>query len=76
MVGICTVTDEHHQNYNHLRAALMFGATPREVLEVTIQSTIYGGMPRSLRALRMLMGILEHRGRAHEITETQLSLDL
>lgn len=76
MVGICTVTDEHAQNYNHLRAALMFGASPREVLEVTLQSTIYAGMPRSLRAMRMLMGILEHRGLAHEITETQLSLDL
>jgi alkylhydroperoxidase/carboxymuconolactone decarboxylase family protein YurZ len=76
MVGICTVLDEAPQNYNHLRAALRFGATPREVLEVTLQSTIYCGMPRSLRATRMLMGILEHRGRTAEITETQLSLDL
>jgi alkylhydroperoxidase/carboxymuconolactone decarboxylase family protein YurZ len=76
MVGICTVLDEEPQNYNHLRAALRFGATPREVLEVTLQSTIYCGMPRSLRAGRMLMKILEHRGRTAEITETQLSLDL
>lgn len=76
MVGICTVIDEEAQAYNHQRAALMFGATPREVLEVTLQSTIYCGMPRSLRAMRMLMRILEHRGRTKEITETQLSLDL
>jgi alkylhydroperoxidase/carboxymuconolactone decarboxylase family protein YurZ len=76
MVGICTVIDEEAQAYNHQRAALMFGATPREVLEVTLQSTIYCGMPRSLRAMRMLMRILEHRGRTAEITETQLRLDL
>ena len=76
MVGICTVIDEQAQAYNHQRAALEFGATPREVLEVTLQSTIYCGMPRSLRGMRLLMRILEEQGRATEITETQLSLDL
>lgn len=76
MVGICTVIDEQAQAYNHQRAALMFGATPREVLEVTLQSTIYCGMPRSLRGMRLLMRILDEQGRTTEITETQLSLDL
>jgi alkylhydroperoxidase/carboxymuconolactone decarboxylase family protein YurZ len=76
MVGICTVIDEQAQAYNHQRAALMFGASPREVLEVTLQSTIYCGMPRSLRGMRLLMRILEEQGRTAEITETQLPLEL
>jgi alkylhydroperoxidase/carboxymuconolactone decarboxylase family protein YurZ len=76
MVGICTVIDEQAQAYNHQKAALRFGATPREVLEVTLQSTIYCGMPRSLRGMRLLLRILEEEGRTSEVTETQLSLDL
>ena len=76
MVAICTVIDEQPQAYNHQRAALAFGATPREVMEVTLQSPIYCGMPRSLRGMRMLMSILKDRGREEEITETQLALDL
>lgn len=76
MVGICTVIDEQAQAYNHQKAALRLGATPREVLEVTLQSTIYCGMPRSLRGMRLLMRILEEEGRTSEVTETQLSFDL
>jgi alkylhydroperoxidase/carboxymuconolactone decarboxylase family protein YurZ len=76
MVGICTVIDEQAQAYNHQKAALRFGATPREVLEVALQSTIYCGMPRSLRAMRLLLRILEEEDRTSEITETQLALDL
>jgi 4-carboxymuconolactone decarboxylase len=58
--------------YNHQRAALIFGATPREVLEVALQSTVYCGMPRSLTAVAVLERILEEQDRMAEITETQL----
>jgi alkylhydroperoxidase/carboxymuconolactone decarboxylase family protein YurZ len=74
MVGMCTVIDEQIQNENHIRAALILGATPREVLEVTLQSTIYCGMPRSLRAAAILERVLEEQGRTHELTETRLPL--
>jgi alkylhydroperoxidase/carboxymuconolactone decarboxylase family protein YurZ len=74
MVGMCTVIDEQVQNENHIRAALMLGATPREVLEVTLQSTIYCGMPRSLRAATILERVLEEQGRINELTETCLPL--
>jgi alkylhydroperoxidase/carboxymuconolactone decarboxylase family protein YurZ len=74
MVGMCTVIDEQIQNENHIRAALMLGATPREVLEVTLQSTIYAGMPRSLRAAAILERVLEEQDRTHELTETRLPL--
>lgn len=71
MVGICTVLDEMTQGENHIRAALTLGATPREVLEVALQSTIYTGMPRSLRAVAILERVLEEQGRIGELTETR-----
>lgn len=74
MVGMCTVIDEQVQNENHIRAALMLGASPREVLEVTLQSTIYAGMPRSLRAAAILERVLEEQGRTNELTDTRLPL--
>jgi alkylhydroperoxidase/carboxymuconolactone decarboxylase family protein YurZ len=74
VVGVCVVLDEVTQGENHLRAALTFGATPREVLEVVLQSTIYCGMPRCLRAAAILERILEEQGRIAELTETQLPL--
>jgi alkylhydroperoxidase/carboxymuconolactone decarboxylase family protein YurZ len=74
VVGVCTALDEMPQNENHIRNALMLGATPREVLEVTVQSTQYWGMPRSLRAMTQLENVLREQGRLAELTETQLPL--
>ena len=74
VVGVCTAVDEMAQNENHIRAALTFGATPRELLEVILQTTIYAGMPRSLRAAAILERALEEQGRSAELTETQLPL--
>ncbi|MBI3919137.1 MAG: carboxymuconolactone decarboxylase family protein [Betaproteobacteria bacterium] len=74
VVGVCVALDEVVQGENHLRAALTFGATPREVLEVVLQTTIYAGMPRCLRAAAILEHILEEQGRIAELTDTQLPL--
>lgn len=74
VVGVCAALDEMPQNENHIRNALMLGATPREVMEVTLQSTQYWGMPRSLRATRQLLKALEEQGRLHELETTQLPL--
>lgn len=71
MVGVCTALDEMPQNENHIRAALFLGNSPREVLEVCLQSTAYCGMPRSLRAVRMLEAALREQGRLSELTDTQ-----
>jgi alkylhydroperoxidase/carboxymuconolactone decarboxylase family protein YurZ len=76
MVGVCAVLDEQIQGDNHQRAALMLGATPREVLEVLLHSTIYCGMPRSLRAVRQFDRILNEVGQAKEAYDTQLPLQL
>ncbi len=74
VVGECFVLGEFHQAENHIRNALASGATPREVLEVILQSTIYSGMPRFVRFIGILEHALEELDRLHEITDTQLPL--
>jgi alkylhydroperoxidase/carboxymuconolactone decarboxylase family protein YurZ len=74
VVGELFVLGEFHQAENHIRNALTQGASPREVLEVILQSTIYAGMPRFVRFVGILERALEEQGRLAEITETQLPL--
>jgi len=74
VVGVCTALDELVQGENHIRAALMLGATPREVQEVAVQSTQYWGMPRSLRAMAALERVLKEQGRTAELIDKQLPL--
>ncbi len=74
VVGVCTALDEMIQNENHVRNALLLGATPREVHEVAVQSTQYWGMPRSLRVMTLLDRVLRQQGREAELTDTQLPL--
>ena len=74
VVGELFVMGEFHQAENHIRNALAQGASPREVLEVLLQSTIYAGMPRFIRFVAILENILDKDGRLGEITDTQLAL--
>ena len=59
VIGELFVMGEFIQAENHIRNALTHGATPREVLEVILQSTIYVGMPRFVRVVALLQRILE-----------------
>jgi len=74
VVGELIVLGEQAQIQNHMRAALMLGVPPREVLEVVLQSTIYVGMPSMTRNIKLLIAILEEQKRMPEVTETQLPL--
>lgn len=74
VIGELFVMGEFVQIENHIRNALIHGATPREVLEVILQSTIYAGMPRFVRVVALLQRILDEDGRLAELTETQLPL--
>jgi alkylhydroperoxidase/carboxymuconolactone decarboxylase family protein YurZ len=74
VIGELFAMGEFVQIENHIRNVLLHGATPREVLEVILQSTIYVGMPRFVRAVALLQRILEEDGRLGELTETQLPL--
>ena len=71
VVGELFVMGELHQAENHIANALAQGASPREVLEVILQSTIYAGMPRFIRFVAILESILQKEGRLAEITDTQ-----
>jgi alkylhydroperoxidase/carboxymuconolactone decarboxylase family protein YurZ len=74
VIGELFVMGEFVQIENHIRNALLHSATPREVLEVILQSTIYAGMPRFVRVVALLERVLDEEGRLGELTDTQLPL--
>ncbi|MCC7487508.1 MAG: carboxymuconolactone decarboxylase family protein [Burkholderiales bacterium] len=55
--------------------ALSAGATPREVLEIVLQTTVYLGHLRASRGARACVKVLERLGRLDEITSTRLPLE-
>ncbi len=55
-------------------SALAAGATPREVLEVMLQATVYIGYLKAGRGARLCIKVLEGLGRLDEITGNQLPL--
>lgn len=62
VIGECCVLDEQVQLPNHIRSALRLGATPRQVLEVILQSHIYAGMPRMIKAMRTYRSLMKDLG--------------
>ena len=68
MVGICLAVNEPVQLENHMRGALLLGATPREVLEVIVHSTAYVGMPTTVLTGRLLERIVREENRLAELT--------
>ena len=67
MVGICLAVNEPVQLENHMRGALLLGATPREVLEVIVHSTAYVGMPTTVLTGRLLERIAKEENRLAEL---------
>ena len=67
MVGICLAMNEPVQLDNHIRGAMLLGATPREVLEVIVHSTVYVGMPTTVLTVRNLERIARDLGRYDEL---------
>jgi 4-carboxymuconolactone decarboxylase len=57
IVGDCVAVEELEQAENHMRNALALGATRDEILEVLLHSTQFTGMPRSFKAIRILLRI-------------------
>lgn len=68
MVGICLALNEPIQLENHMRGAMLLGATAREVLEVVVQSTAYVGMPTTILHVRMLERIAKEENRLAELS--------
>jgi len=46
----------------HIYAALNVGCTPQEIAETVFQTFIYGGMPATNQALKILRTVLEEKG--------------
>jgi len=74
-VAQLTCLGEMEELERQIRSALVAGATPREVLEMTLQATVYIGYPKANRGARLCMKVLEELGRLDELTSTQLPLD-
>jgi alkylhydroperoxidase/carboxymuconolactone decarboxylase family protein YurZ len=67
MVGNCVSVNEAVQGRAHMRGAMRAGASPREVMEVILQSTVNFGMPSALASLRAFVKIMKEDGRLAEI---------
>lgn len=67
MVGNCVAVGETVQSLAHMRGAMRAGATPREVMEVILQSAVNFGMPSGLAALRAFVRIMREENRLDEI---------
>jgi 4-carboxymuconolactone decarboxylase len=62
VIGECCVSDETVQLPNHIRSALRCGASIAEVQEVILQSAIYAGMPRMIKAMRVFRSLASDLG--------------
>lgn len=69
MVGICLALNEPVQLANHIKGAMLLGATAREVLEVIVHSTAYCGMPTTVMVSQTLERVAKEMGRYDELTQ-------
>ena len=67
MVGDCLAVGEATQARGHMRGAMRNGASPREVMEVILQTCVNFGMPPMLHALENFVEIMAEDGRLAEI---------
>jgi alkylhydroperoxidase/carboxymuconolactone decarboxylase family protein YurZ len=67
MVGNCVSVNEAVQGRAHMRGAMRAGASPHEVMEVILQSTVNFGMPSALASLRAFVKIMKEDCRLAEI---------
>lgn len=75
IIGECCVLDESVQLPNHIRTALKVGAKPEEILEVILQSSVYAGNPKMVKAMRIYRQITSDLGYA-EFQESPFRQDL
>ena len=61
-VAALTVLSRPDELQLHIEAALNVGCTPQEIAETIFQTLVYGGVPATNSALKVLRGVLEDRG--------------
>lgn len=69
MVGVCLALNEPVQLENHMRGAMLAGATARDVLEIIVHSTAYAGMPTCVLTAIKLEQIAKDMGRHDELLQ-------
>ena len=67
IIGNCVALGEGTQIRNHIRSAFHAGVTPREALEVILQSCLHFGMPPTMQALAIFYGVVKDENRLAEI---------
>lgn len=63
ILGECCVLGAEMQIPNHIRSAMRAGATEKEVLEVILQSAIYGGIPKMVVAMKHYRALMKDLGK-------------
>ena len=71
IIAQCAAMAEMEYLESAMRAALNSDVTPREVLEILLQTTVYVGIPKINRAGRLFHRVITELGRMDEITQTQ-----
>jgi len=61
-VAALTVLSRTDELKLHVEAALNVGCTPEEIAETMFQTLVYGGVPATNSALKVLRSVLEERG--------------
>lgn len=75
LTGQFTMTRSHRHLDDTIRAALDAGIPAREILEIILQCTIYGGDTVADPAIEIFHAIAAARGLLEELRATQLPLD-
>lgn len=75
MIGDCLAVGEETQARGHMRGALRNGASPREILEVILQTCVNFGMPGMLKALEVFVDIMAADDRLAEIGSPPLRVE-
>ena len=61
-VAALTVLSRLDELQLHIHAALNVGCTPQEIAEVIFQTAVYGGVPATNQALKILRTVLQEKG--------------
>ena len=60
-VAALTVLSRLDELQLHIHAALNVGCTPQEIAEVIFQTAVYGGVPATNQALKILRAVLQEK---------------
>jgi 4-carboxymuconolactone decarboxylase len=69
VAALCAMGNAAPQLRVHIHAALHVGCTPREVVEVVMQTSVYAGFPAALNGLAAVKEVFGQQGIALPISE-------